>query len=72
MFSTQEGEEFGIDWDGPLPSDLNSAVEVNPPDMPLSYESYEELCSTVFPLEECDDFGMDIYLRVVDFVVNHI
>ncbi len=45
-----QGASFGVDWDGPLPADSDTTVEV--PDTPqsLSDSDYGEMCETINPL----------------------
>ena len=64
---------FGIDWDGPLPSDVDSD-EVSVPSITvgLSPTDMDELIHTINPLDECDDYGINLYMQCVLFVSNKL
>jgi len=55
-------ELYGVDVDGPVPTDETSQVEVIPPNCPLSSEQLSLIQQTIDPLGESDYFGIDIYL----------
>ena len=67
--------QFGIDWDGPLPSSYysgpaweDSSVQVQQVQTPLSNEQFATLQMVVNPQAESDRFGIDIYLNCVNIV----
>ena len=63
----------GIDWDGPLPFDSSSnVVDVDPPDVPLSDADYEELVTTLNPLEPSAEYGLDLYCETLHFVLSNV
>ena len=62
---------YGVDWDGPLPTDEN-IVEVPDTPCPLSHESYAVLTNEVNPLDETTVHGMDLYERTLAFVTRTI
>ena len=43
---------LGIDGDGPIPYGRGSTVSVDPPEIPLSRQDYDDLCGEILPLEE--------------------
>lgn len=60
---------YGIDWDGPI-SDSDEANQVSVPEVrnPLAGNDYEELCTAVSTNNNSDCYGIDIYIRVLQFV----
>lgn len=68
-----EWQEYGIDWDGPVPEEPvedDISVEVPETSNPLSDEQFQELSNRINPLRISNNYGIDIYLEVVSFVVN--
>ena len=60
---------FGVDWDGPLcDEDEANQVQVEPINNPLQNNDYLQLKSTIFPLSDSDCHGIDLYIRVLEFV----
>lgn len=64
-------EEYGVDWAGPL-ADWDSDDDVHVPEIIL--ENFSELDSLLLhlhvdPLVPCDDYGVNLYLRTLNFVV---
>lgn len=59
---------LGIDWNGPLPdsSDENS-VDVDPPPQVITDE---ELEGRVHPLDPSSQYGLELYIESVEFVLN--
>ena len=65
------GEEYGIDDDGPVPlEDSDEPVEVPPTGIALTQNFQQQLQVTIDPLRDSDCHGVDIYIAVVDFIVN--
>ena len=65
-------ESYGIDWDGPTPShtsstDVADRVEVPETSIPAGV-SLLDLENSVNPLASSDEYGMDLYLKVLDMV----
>ena len=60
-------ETFGLDPDGPIPESDDDTVMISVPDtnIPLSQSSFDTLHTTIDPLQDCDDFGVDLYVRTV-------
>ena len=72
--SQEEFEQYGIDWDGPLPEKATSdgaIVEVPETRCPLTPEHYQELVDRLDPLRESESYGIDIYMETVTFVNTH-
>ena len=71
FFSKEEVEEYGVDWDGPIPGEVDMDVEavlVPETNSPISQEDYDELFRTINPLRESNSYGIDIYVEVKEFV----
>ena len=62
---------YGIDWDGPSPyhDDLDT-VEVPETMMPADLE-HGDLLEAVDPLSYSTEYGIDLYLQLLDFVMRH-
>ena len=67
----QQLQSLGIDWSGPL-SFSDNTVNVDPPEMPLSTQDYQELCIQVNPLEPSSEYGIELYIETVQFVLNKV
>ena len=64
---------LGIDWDGPLATDRDeNTVVVDPPLQPLSASDFQELCQSINPLEPSSNYGMDLYLECMSFVLTRL
>ena len=60
---------YGIDWDGPITdSDEGDQVTVSEVRNPLADSDYEELRTAVSANDNSDCYGVDIYIRVLQFV----
>ena len=59
---------FGIDWNGPIPEDDNNIVDIREVNNPMLQEEEEELQSIISPTALSDNFGVDIYIRVWEHV----
>ena len=68
-FSTQR---FGIDYGGPLPEegDREDAIVVPRVNHGISSSDYYDLCLAIDPLQHSTNYGIDIYLRVLDYVLS--
>ena len=63
----------GIDWNGPLPDEEDAEVVCIPSiENPLSNDQYAELCSSISPYGDSDCFGVDLYIKVVEFVCQKL
>lgn len=56
-------DNYGIDWNGPLPENDQEAIVVPQIACPISQERYRQLEETVNPLSENDGLGISLYLR---------
>ena len=65
---------MGIDWDGPLPPTDGSenTVFVDPPRLPLSDLDYQELSSTINPLDSSSEYGLELYVETLQFVLDKL
>ena len=60
---------YGIDWDGPITdSDEADQVTVSEVHNPLADSDYEELRTAVAANDYSDCYGVDEYIRVLQFV----
>ena len=71
LFFQHEMASHGIDWDGPLPENVDNGgegtVEVPQTVCPLSEDRYRELSLLVDPLRSSECYGIDIYTDVLSF-----
>ena len=58
-------DDYGVQEDGITPYEDEEGVEVPPCRLNLSVNQLQELKETIDPLSDSDDFGIDIYERVV-------
>jgi len=71
LFDERDIDPISYGYDPNFPtleeeSDIN--VTVLPPFIPLSHQSLQRLHSSINPNEQCDDFGMQLYLNTVQMV----
>ena len=64
-------EFFGLDRDGPVPSEEASDVIVVPPTCPISQDSLLLLQRNVDPLRNSDFFSIDLYLSGISIVLGY-
>jgi len=65
-------DEYGIDWNGPLPDNVDEGtIEVPESDLSLTEDLLQQLQLSVNPLQECDDFGLNLYLNLKLFFENY-
>ncbi len=67
-------ENFGIDFEGPLPTDMddNDTVVVDDVECPLDTQDLEEFQELFNPLVACDDYGITLYSTARQFAHNRI
>ena len=64
---------YGVDWNGPLPdAEEIDQVDVTETMNPLQEYDYLQLQDTVSPISESDCFGVDLFLRVLEFVCQKL
>ena len=75
MFFKSEPEVFGIDGGGPLPTNLcngtddeENIVEVPHVDVPLTDEQFSQLQTQISLHESGANYGIDTYMRVLQFL----
>ena len=68
-FSKEELVNYGIDWNGPLTSD-EEVQSVTVPDtvIPSITDIYDVLHENVDPLAYSRDYGIDLYLKALQYV----
>ena len=69
--SQEEAGHSGIDWNAPIP---NEDENVNVPEAycPLNNVDSVILQSTIPPISDTDDFGIDAFLQTLAFVAQKI
>ena len=69
----EEVASFGIDWNGPLPTDEDvEIVQVVLTRNPLDEIDYTELQQTIDPCQFSPNYGVDLYLATLNFVSHKI
>lgn len=65
---------YGIDWDAPLVAEESEydTVEVPVIPTPLTQQDHALLCSTVDPVSSNSDYGIDLYIATLSFVVSKV
>ena len=68
-FSTQH---FGIDYGGPLPEEeeREDTIVVPRVNHGIFGSEYYDLCLAIDPLEHSSNYGIDIYLCVLEYVLS--
>lgn len=66
---------FGIDWDGPLPTEYingetaeQAVIEIPMESAPISAEQFHQLELEVNPSDPSATYGIDLYVRTVEFL----
>ena len=65
-------QSLGVDWNGPIPVGDDNIVNVDPPQVPLNPQDYQELSIQVNPLEPSSEYGIELYTETVQFVLNKL
>lgn len=65
---------YGIDWEGPIPEEIETLEEVHVPDIICPLQSPADLAelSAIDPLRESDSYGIEIFLETKHFVYSKI
>ena len=65
---------YGIDWEGPIPEEIETLEEVHVPDITCPLQSSADLAelSAIDPLRESDNYGIEIFLETKHFVYSKI
>ena len=45
---------------------------MDPPDVPLTSDDYEQLCIQIDPVQLSSEYGLDVYARTIQYVYSHI
>ena len=61
-----------MDWDGPLCDEEENQVQVERIINPLQDHDYLQLKSTVLPMSDSSCHGVDLYIRVLEYVYNKL
>ena len=67
-FFTHVDSEYGVDDDGPVPSDEESSVEVSPNTYQTTEANYTLLQNSVHLLSPSDDYGIDLYEQTLSLI----
>ena len=67
-FFEEVDENYGIEEVGFSSNDSNETVNISPVGFELSEEHYRHLNATVNPLANSDNFGIDIYQQVMQYI----
>jgi hypothetical protein len=66
-----EINNYGIDWDGPIPIDNEiEQVNIDPINNILSNLQLNNLQNIVNPLAEDGNYGINLYLNTLEFIQN--
>lgn len=66
-----EAQQFGVDWEGPnVEGNDDDAVSIPDTPCPLDLTEYEELTRLVPALSESTNYGIDLYLKTLDYVTE--
>lgn len=69
LFSQENAIWYGVDWDGPLcDEDEADQVQVEQINNPLQDNDYSQLTSTILPMSDSNSHGVDLYIRVLEYV----
>ena len=49
-----------------------NTVYVDPPQQPLTSLDYQELCVTINPLDPSSEYGIELYIEILQFVLNKL
>jgi hypothetical protein len=70
-FNITDINNYGIDWEGPIPTDNEiEQVNIDPVHNILSTSQLSNLQSIINPLAEDGNFGINLYLRTLEFIQN--
>jgi hypothetical protein len=67
---------FGIDWDGPLPTEFYNGetaeegqrIEIPNIDAPISADQFYQLEIQVNPYEPSANYGIELFMRTLEFL----
>ena len=68
--SAEVPDDFGVDYEGPIPQDEPGTVDVPSTDPPLSESDLQEFLSTVDTESFFDDFGLQHYISCRQSLLN--
>jgi hypothetical protein len=60
-------DDYGIDWNGPIPYQDDCHINIPETPCPLSAEQKRHLVETVNPLNDSNYFGLDICLQTKEY-----
>lgn len=61
----EEQEAYGIDWDGPSPTNDAESVEVPETVLPSGHS----IAATVDPFAHTDNYGIDLYFSLLNSII---
>ena len=59
---------YGVDPEGPEPDDEDGAIIVPRLNFQLRPEDYQQLTVTINPMTHSDNYGIDLYEQVIQFI----
>jgi hypothetical protein len=67
-------ENYGVDWDGPVPAGIGDDNHVEVPETisPLNTEQLQELQESIDPLQHSLCHGVDCYVNVLQFISQRL
>ena len=74
--SQEELDFYGIDWDGPLPSETwgssthDGEIVIPQIDITISHDQFALLQENINPLGQTENFGIDIFENTLNFLQN--
>ena len=67
-------DEYGIDWEGPVPTEVDddNIVEIPETNFPLTPQQHAVLFESVDALRPSEYHGVDIYLDTLTFLTSSL
>ena len=67
-----DGGDFGVDWEGPVNTCGEEEITIPETVCPLEDADFEELKHSIQPLSHSTEYGIDLYERTVQFVLQKV
>ncbi len=61
-------ELYGVDWNGPVPTENQNVVEVEPPNCPFPAEYLHQLEDHVYPLQQSNTYAIELFTQAKSFI----
>ena len=73
LLSQENSIWYGVDWDGPICEDEADQVQLQQVSNPLENNlDYMQLKSTILPMSYSNCNGVDLYIRVLEFIYDKL